>query len=110
MVVKELMHLLDGASSATDSGDSFEKLLTELTGPGSPDRSPQMDAEIECFWRALACLCPERFRTEFADDRRKNHIDDYGIALKLRIPQQYVPHLFSPVYEGFISGLTKQST
>ncbi len=109
VVAKELMHLLDGAESATDTGEAFDGLLGELHGQQgtSQTRSPQLQAEIACFWKALACLCPEAHRKQFAAERAKNHIDDYGIALKLRIPQQYVPNLFEPYYEKQLEGLLK---
>lgn len=108
VVVKELMHMLDGAASATDSGDDLEKVLTELTGPGAPAPSPQMDAEVACFWKALAALAPEKERLGYKALRAEAKIDDYAIALKLRIPQQYVSRLFIPRYEQIVGIITAQ--
>jgi hypothetical protein len=104
--VKELMHLFDTAPEATDSGDRLERLLTDL-GPhhGRSAWSDQMLSEIDSFWMALACLCPEKNRLEFEEQRIEQRIDDYGIALQLRIPQQYVPQLFTKNYTDNLSKL-----
>lgn len=100
--VKELMHIFDDVEEATDSGEKFELMLEELAMPSSKDFSPQTEAEIKCFWRALGVLCPERTRIEMAEKRKKGQIDDYGIALAFRIPQQYVRYLFELSYIGRI--------
>jgi len=99
---KELMHLFDGANEATDSGDKLETLLSEF-GTGSPlKRSLMMDSEVKCFWRAMACLCPENLRLQLKDQRDGDQIDDYSIALTLRIPEQHVPKLFSIRYPDIL--------
>ena len=43
---------------------------------------------------ALGVLCPENERQELQKKLEAGQIDDYGIALKLKIPKQYVHHLF----------------
>lgn len=103
---KELMHLFDSDDEPTNSAEKFEKLLTDLEVPsamGAP--SKQIISDIKGFWMALACLCPEKHRVEFENLRDKEHIDNYGIALQLRIPEQYVPLLFQPRYKKIIEGL-----
>jgi len=100
--IKELMHLFDDPEEATDTGDQFEKLLAEFMAPGAAGRSPQMNSEIKCFWMALGVLCPEPNRLEFQAEREKGQIDDYSIALRLRIPEQYVPSLFHPEFLAFM--------
>ena len=104
---KELMHVFDADDAKTATPEQFERLLAELDTPSSLERSNQMLSEVKGFWMALACLCPEKHRLEYAAMKQKSHIDDYGIALQLRIPQQYVPNLFVPNYLGIISTLTK---
>lgn len=102
---KELMHVFDGAEESTSSPQQFETLLSELDPSSSLGRSPQSISEVKGLWMALACLCPEEHRKEFASQRKKGHLDDYGIALRLRIPQQYVQNLFVPSYSDIVQTL-----
>lgn len=102
--VKELMHLFDGSIEMTDTGEAFERQLSELQF-GGPDLQPQTLSEFHCFWMALACLCPEHIRTKFAVDRDAGRIDDYAVALQLRIPQLYVPRLFEDRYDRMMERL-----
>lgn len=101
---KELMHVFDTDEIATDSGDAFEKVLTELTLQSS-ERSKQTTSEILCLWMALSVYCPENHRLHLKSDREAGRLDDYTIALQLRIPQQYIPHLFSERYITTIRSL-----
>lgn len=103
--IKELMHLFDDPDSATDNGDAFDELLSEFAGPGTTVSSAQMDAEVVCFWRALSALCPEETRKVFKAEIQANQTDYYSIALRLRIPEQYVPCLFEPGYEKIVARL-----
>jgi hypothetical protein len=64
-----------------------------------------MDAEVACFWRALAALCPEETRKQFKTAFQNNQIDFYSEALRLRVPEQYVTRLFDPNYEKIIAPL-----
>jgi hypothetical protein len=100
--IKELMHLLDGPTSATDTGDLFEQVLAQLTSPSILSPTLQTKAELEAFWKALGVICPEEIRLRFKQDRMNGHISDYDIALQLRIPALYVPKLFSTAYEQII--------
>lgn len=106
---KELMHLFDDSNESTNSAEKFEKLLVELEAapPTGGTMSDQSLSEFNGFWMALACLCPENNRLEFENQRNKKHIDDYGIALLLKIPELYVPLLFIPQYRNFIDTLLK---
>ena len=101
---KELMHLFDIEDEQTTSTESFEKLLTEFGQPAL-ERSPQIESEVKALWMALACFCPEKNRLEFKAQLDKGHIDNYSIALQLRIPEQYIPALFSPSYSDVIAQL-----
>lgn len=101
--VKELMHAFDDPAKATDTGDAFERMLSDLT-PGAPaELSPQGLSEIKCFWMALAVLCPDAMRREFEAERKAQRIDDYAIAIRLRIPQGYVPRLFEKRYQPILT-------
>lgn len=103
---KELMHLFDSNDEPTNSGEKLERLLCDLEVP-SAELSKQTLSDIKGFWMALACLCPENNRVEFEKLRAKGHIDDYGVALQLRIPEQYVRSLLSPRYKVIIEALNK---
>jgi hypothetical protein len=95
--VKEAMHLFDEEFENTSSSENFEQLLNNLLAP-AVERSPQVTSDIMAIWMALACLCPEKSRQEFQQQLSNEKTDNYQIALKLRIPEQYVPLLFSPNY------------
>lgn len=103
---KELMHLFDNDDEPTDSAEKFEKLLTDLEMPSATSEpSKQLLSERKGIWMALSCLCPEKHRIEFEELLKNNYIDNYGIALKLRIPEQYVPLLFQSRYKLIIETL-----
>lgn len=107
--VKEIMHLFDSESEKTSSSAEFEKLLQDITSPPSPgDSSKQLFSEHKAFWMALGCLCPETNRQQFMEDYNRKHIDHYGIALKLRIPEQHVPNLLSERFLDIIGVCSKE--
>lgn len=103
ILVKELMHMLDGAHEATDSGDSLEQVLTELQFQPSSEMSPQGKSEVNALYMALGLLVPEYARvaacTEWMAMRAEGRDDaDYQIAKKFRIPEAYVRFLFTIRY------------
>jgi hypothetical protein len=102
---KEMMHMLDGDESATDSGHAFETVLTEISGSVPPERSKQTQAEILAMWGAICVFCPEQLRIDLQNDRNRGHITDYGIALKLRMPEKHVPALFGTAYQNALTAL-----
>ena len=104
--LKELMHAFDNPTEATDSGDDFDSLLDELSGPSSTLSTPQAESEAKCFWMALGVMCPEAQRLEYVRKKRANETDDYAIALELRLPEAYVPRLFEQRYLRNIQTLT----
>jgi len=104
---KELMHLFDDSNELCDTGEKFELLLDQLS-ISDQEMSPAALAEIKAFWKALAALCPEKKRLEYAEQRKNNEIDDFTIATQLRIPEQYVRRLFEKRYERIISSLVGQ--
>lgn len=100
--VKELMHLFDEEDGRASTGEEFDYLLGEFASQGEVERSPQWDSETIAVWRALAVLCPEEARQAFAKERNAVTIDDYEIALRLKLPQFHVPKLFSPTFERML--------
>ncbi|MCF8178461.1 MAG: hypothetical protein K9J74_08130 [Sulfuritalea sp.] len=104
---KELMHLFDTDDEKTGTEESFDGLLSEfeVLKPGA--HSSQLVADVRGLWMALACLCPEKHRLEFIEQLEKGHIDHYGIALRLRIPQMYVPHLLRSDFKEIVESLLK---
>jgi len=103
VIVKELMHLFDDPLHSLGSPPEFDALLTEFTS-GLPHRSAAMESEINSFWMALGCLCPEGMRQEMQQARGVT-LSDADIAAQLLIPTQYVPNLFTPNFKNIISEL-----
>lgn len=101
---KEYMHSFDTEDEATDTGEEFDQLLKDFTSSVNFEQSPQMNSEIKAFWRALAILCPETVRQGLVAEREERCADlnDYAVALRLRIPEQVVPNLFLPHYPAFV--------
>lgn len=89
---KELMHVFDDRNESVNTPKKFEELLNSFEV--LTNDQDYINSEVVAFWRALSCLCPEKNRQEFIESYNKGHIDFYGIALRLRIPAQYVPSLF----------------
>ena len=100
--VKELMHLFDDEAGKASSVYDFDSLLSEFASPVPTDRSHQMTSEIVALWRALALLCPENQRRQFAAERTELKVGDYEIALRLRIPEYHVPRLFSSTFDSIL--------
>lgn len=102
---KELMHVFDKQSEYVGSSEELKNVLNGfeihmLNG------SESFLSETIAFWRALCCLCPEESRQEFIKLHSKGHIDNYGIALQLRIPEQYVPLLLDNRFSDTIKKIT----
>ncbi len=102
--VKELMHLFEDPDKATDTGTKFDTLLNEFAQP-SRDPSGPMQSEIECFWMAGSVLCPQNTRLDYRRKLEERLIDPMGIATDLKIPAMYVPRLFDPRYDKFLTEL-----
>ncbi|AWD21111.1 hypothetical protein B6K69_05045 [Fuscovulum blasticum] len=99
------MHVFDAENAKTSTPELFQSLIDEF-GAANETPSDQMLSEFASFWRALGILCPEKQREQFERERTDLKIDDYEIALRLRIPQQYVPRLFEPRYKSWLTRLT----
>jgi len=98
ITVKEMMHLFDTQDEMSDTGEKFDQILSAffMTYNGT---SPVVSSEIKGFWRALAVLCPEERRKEYAHQVRSGSMTNYDIALKLRIPEQYIGQLLSDKFD-----------
>lgn len=90
---KELMHMFDDPQEYVNSKESLKSLLNNFEIQTLANSREPFQSEIIAFWRALCCLCPEKNRQEFLILFDKGHIDTYGIALQLCIPEQYIPKL-----------------
>lgn len=100
---KELMHVFSSGDDCASTPEEFAALLNDLTSPsGSP--SQQFRDEQECFWRALALICPKARRDAFMKRLSAGEITEYDIAVELRIPELYVSRLFEPGYDQFLKG------
>jgi len=98
---KELMHVFDSNEQVADLPEKLERILTSFQVSSTGDQV--IISEHIGFWRALACLCPEKYRLQFKEELDNNLTDYYSIALKLRIPEQIVPQLFIDNYEEIIA-------
>lgn len=101
---KELMHLFDLDDEKTSNSDELETLLSNFEIPDT-NGSKQFKSDIKGLWMALACLCPEAERLKFKDSIEKGHIDYYGVALQIKIPEKYVKYYFMDGYERIIKAL-----
>jgi len=101
---KELMHLFDLDDEKTSNTLELETLLSNFEIPDT-NGSKQFKSDIKGLWMALACLCPESERLKFKDGIEKGHIDYYGIALQIKIPEKYVKYYFTDAYERIIKTL-----
>ena len=90
---KELMHIFDSPLEHVNTDECFKTLLSDFEVQSPINNNAPFNSETLAFWRALSCLCPEKSRQEFLIAYTKGHIDTYGIALQLRIPEQYIPKL-----------------
>jgi Zn-dependent peptidase ImmA (M78 family) len=98
--IKELMHIFDDPAEATDNGDAFERLLSELTNQTSDARwSPQMEAELDCFWMAAAVICPRQTRLELKARYEADPSTLNVIAEEIGMPAHSVAHLLSPYFD-----------
>ncbi|GAN89831.1 hypothetical protein Gbfr_007_288 [Gluconobacter frateurii M-2] len=109
IVVKELMHLLDGASEALDTGEQFDRVLSEIV-VNSGSVCAQTRSEFKAFWKALGVLVPEAKRLKLRADWLKAKKEgvlsaDIDIAHKLKIPATYIPSLFSDQYSRQLSSI-----
>lgn len=100
---KELMHLFDSDDEKTSSGDQIVELLNDFVAPTPRGtNNPRHFAENKAIWMALACLCPEATRQQLVAEYKNKHVDHYAVALQLKIPERYVPHLLHPHFLDFI--------
>lgn len=90
---KELMHIFDEPDEKTDTPEKFDIQL-ERFGDPSADPSPQSRAESKAFWRALAVLCPEEYRSRQKDLIEAGETSESVIAARLQIPVVHVSRLF----------------
>lgn len=106
VIIKELMHYFDTPLEQVSSADEFNSLLDSFTASApSLDRSEAFNSEITGFWMALGVLCPETKRQELLRSHEQSDLPFIEIARLLRIPEQYVPHLFTPNYKNIIARL-----
>jgi len=103
---KEIMHVFDDASANTDTKEKFEILLKELA-LRPPNPSPMAISESIAVWKAMAALAPKRIRHPLRDLRANGEIDDYEIALKLLIPEAYIPHIMAPAFDETIEFISQ---
>lgn len=102
--LKELLHLLDDPWHSTNSAAELEDLILNMT-PGQKNMNNQVRSEYACMWVAIALMCREEDRIEFARLREAGQISDYEIALQLKMPERFVPALFSKDFKEITGGI-----
>jgi len=98
VLIKEFMHFFDKEYEFVADPEKFENLLTDLSTPPD-DPSVAVQSEYRGVWMALALFCPEDVRQDLNEKMKANLIDAYGVATKLKIPEDHIPKLFSNRYE-----------
>lgn len=104
ITVKEMLHIFDDIKDGCDNGDKFDALLSRFAvGESRSDHAEIFESETRCFWRALGLFCPEPQRLKFAKSVAENSLTNYDVALRLRIPELYVPHLLRKSFPDILS-------
>jgi len=92
---KELMHIFDENVAYVDSTEAYTDLLEEIVTKPVGVPTKKIISENLAQWMALLILCPKSERDKTISDPA----DDYGIALRYRIPTFYVDAIRSEHYE-----------
>jgi hypothetical protein len=103
VLFKEMMHMFDSPLECTNSSAEFERLILDFCASELTEFTPQFKSEVECFWRAIAVLCPEQVRVTLQQQRVSGTITDAQISGQLRVPEKYVPAFFHPQYKETIT-------
>jgi hypothetical protein len=106
IVCKELMHVFDSSDEIVDTEIKFKKLMSEFDSPPlSADSSPMYQSELRAQWMAISCLVPARLKQFYTEKLLTGAMSDYEIALKLKIPQDFVPSFVNPYYDVVLKKL-----
>ncbi|MDZ4777775.1 MAG: hypothetical protein SGJ23_13425 [Alphaproteobacteria bacterium] len=98
---KEVMHAFDPQEAKANSDARVAQLLEEISVPlDSGNQTPVYRSENPTLWMALAVFCPVRFRNKYRLLYEQGHLTPYEVALKARIPEQYVPAMMSERMES----------
>ncbi len=104
---KELMHVFDSSLEKTSNRHRFIQLMNELeSNPLAVDQSPMFASERNAEWMALVCLCPIGLRNSYREKYNTGEYSEYDIALRLRIPIDYIKLLMSDRYDRNLELLT----
>jgi hypothetical protein len=104
--VKELMHAFDTEAEQANTPEKFRTLLNELE-LRPPDPSQMLNSENRAVWRAMAALAPASLVVPHEEDYKAGNISDYDVALSLRIPKFYVPHIMDETFPRIV-GLLRE--
>lgn len=97
---KELMHVFDAEEQRANTREKFLGLLNELeTTPPPGERTPIYESEFRAQWMALLVLCPETIRAQYKAAWEAKELNDYDVAVALRVPEGAVRNLMGPIYE-----------
>jgi hypothetical protein len=105
--VKEMMHLFDEGAEMTSSADQLDLLLNSVIVQPTDDE-PQVAAEVNALYMALACLCPEEARQKFMNDCKLGHTEEAEIAFKLKLPPHFVKVLLMPNFVDIVKKIWEE--
>ena len=65
--------------------------------------TPQYNAELKAYWRALGALCPEKKRLEYKEQLTKDQISWDVVAASLSLPIAVIRWMMGDNYERNIT-------
>ncbi|KCZ96956.1 hypothetical protein HPO_17445 [Hyphomonas polymorpha PS728] len=105
---KELMHAFDAEHERADTAEKFLQLLNELELP-PPTPSGMLVSEARAVWSAMAVLAPARLIAPLSERYKAGDISDYEVALALRVPEFYVPHIMEDAFPRIVQRLRNET-
>lgn len=100
---KELMHVFDTEDGLVNTSERYIDLAEEIANRPLGGPSPALISEHRAQWMALLILCPKTQRDIILSCDETS--TDYEIALRHRIPEEFVPVLKSDDYENAFNEL-----
>jgi hypothetical protein len=108
VICKELCHCVldteqDRVSTVIQALNLVEELATKPWTPNSPPMLSEKVAEVV----ALELLCPLELREEFVEPYRKGEVTANQLALRFRIPQDFIEVAMGEVYIDSIRSIRR---
>lgn len=103
---KEMIHIFDRVQDKSSTQEEIARLLSDLTTPKTSmlEKSAACWADHYAVFRALNVLAPLHLIELLRPAYQLKKKTDNEIANIFKIPEMYVPVMFSPMYEPFYNG------